>query len=55
MKITTIEPFVGGAPTPGNGKLSNKNDILGKSLGVPVYKIFWWPVPGQDPGSIVVR
>jgi galactonate dehydratase len=28
MKITKIEPFVVGAPTPGNGKLSNKNYIF---------------------------
>lgn len=28
MKITRIEPFVVGAPTPGNGKLSDKNYIF---------------------------
>ncbi len=28
MKITRIEPLVVGAPTPGNGKLSNKNYIF---------------------------
>ena len=28
MKITKIEPFVVGAPTPGNGKLSDKNYIF---------------------------
>ena len=30
MKITKIEPMVVGAPTPGNGQLSNKNYIFVK-------------------------